>query len=173
MSMHFKAPNPSLKDIFETLEYQKLMLDRLKSPFQSKEKPDMEDTFIKFPETFSINLKEKKSLKEIEDRLAKIRLDKFEQAGPQTGDILIWSDKTIKRLLVIKDKVAYTCSYDKTNFTILESGNAFVINPEEVIYSKEACISTDKLYKIGISAEMFVTPSLEEICIPVYMWSTI
>lgn len=165
--------NPNLEDSFEYVQYKKLMSDRLKIPFQSKEKLNMEDIIRNFLETPSTTLKEKKSLKEIEDRLAKIRLDKFEKTGPQTGDILIWPDKTIKRLLVIKDKVAYTCSYDKTNFTILESGNAFVIAPEKVIYNKEACISTDKLHKIGISAEMFVTPTLEEICIPVYMWSTI
>ena len=162
MSMHFKAPNPSLKDIIESLEYQKLMLDSLIKSF-------LETT----EESPSTDLKEKKSAKEIEDRLAKIRLDKFEQAGPQTGDILIWPDKTITRLLVIKGKLAATCSYDKTTFIILESGNAFAIGTETVIYNKGACISTDKLYKIGISAEMFVTPSLEEICVPVYMWSTI
>jgi len=166
MSINFvrldKAPNPSLKDIIESLEYQKLMLDSLIRIFLEI-----------IEESPSTDLKEKKSTKEIEDRLAKIRLDRFEKAGPQTGDILIWPDKTITRLLVIKDKVAYTCSDDKTTFTILESGNAFAIGPEKVIYNKEACISTDKLYKIGISAEMFVTPSLEAICIPVYMWTTI
>lgn len=154
--------NPSLNDIFDDFDSQVKMLNTLK--MFTKSKPE------EFPST---SLKKKKSTKEIENRLAKIRLDKFENVGPQTGDILIWPDKTIVRLMYIKDRVAYTCNRDKTIFTILESGNAFAIGAERIIHNKEACISTDKLIKIGISAEIFVTTSLEEICVPVYMWTTI